>query len=73
MRRPGRRRSSASRACYGRGPSLLWLGQGLQRQPRGGNVFRAVAALPAVTGNLGKPGAGFLYLNGCDRVGIDGD
>ena len=48
---------------YGRGPSLLWLGQGLQRQARGGNVFRACAMLPAVTGNLGKPGAGFLYLN----------
>src|SRR5262249_17288663 len=26
---------------YGAGPSLLWLGQGLQRQTRGGNVFRA--------------------------------
>jgi anaerobic selenocysteine-containing dehydrogenase len=48
---------------YGRGPSLLWLGQGLQRQARGGNVFRACAMLPAVTGNVGKPGAGFLYLN----------
>jgi anaerobic selenocysteine-containing dehydrogenase len=48
---------------YGRGPSLLWLGQALQRQPTGGNVFRACALLPAVTGNVGKPGAGFLYLN----------
>jgi anaerobic selenocysteine-containing dehydrogenase len=26
-------------------------------------VIRACALLPAVTGNLGKPGAGFLYLN----------
>jgi len=52
----------AARA-YGEGPSLLWLGQGLQRQARGGNVIRACAMLPAVTGNLGKPGAGFLYLN----------
>src|ERR1700682_1004763 len=49
---------------YGRGPSLLWLGQGLQRQTSGGNVMRACALLPAVTGNLCKPGAGFLYLNG---------
>jgi anaerobic selenocysteine-containing dehydrogenase len=48
---------------YGRGPSLLWLGQALQRQRTGGNVMRACALLPAVTGNLGKPGAGFLYLN----------
>ena len=48
---------------YGQGPSLLWLGQALQRQRMGGNVMRACALLPAVTGNLGKPGAGFLYLN----------
>ena len=49
---------------YARGPSLLWLGQGLQRQVTGGNVMRACGLLPALTGNLGKPGAGFLYLNG---------
>ncbi|HEU4826082.1 MAG TPA: molybdopterin-dependent oxidoreductase [Dongiaceae bacterium] len=58
---------------YGSGPSLLWLGQGLQRQPTGGNVFRAVGLLPAATGNIGKPGAGFLYLNGAGGRGIDGD
>ena len=57
---------------YGRGPSLLWLGQGLQRQRTGGNVMRACALLPAVTGNLGRPGAGFLYLNGSASRGIDG-
>ena len=56
---------------YGRGPSLLWLGQGLQRQRTGGNVMRACALLPAVTGNLGKPGAGFLYLNGTASRGLD--
>jgi anaerobic selenocysteine-containing dehydrogenase len=57
---------------YGEGPSLLWLGQGLQRQATGGNVMRACALLPAVTGNLCKPGAGFLYLNGNLRQrGID--
>jgi anaerobic selenocysteine-containing dehydrogenase len=49
---------------YAPGPSLLWLGQGLQRQVTGGNVMRACALLPAVTGNLSKPGAGVLYLNG---------
>jgi anaerobic selenocysteine-containing dehydrogenase len=48
---------------YGHGPSLLWMGQALQRQPTGGNVMRACSLLPAVTGNLGKPGAGFVYLN----------
>lgn len=56
---------------YGEGPSLLWLGQGLQRQPTGGNVMRACALLPAATGNLGKPGAGVLYLNWFNARGID--
>lgn len=59
--------------AYGRGPSLLWLGQGLQRQPRGGNVMRACGLLPAATGNIGRPGAGFYYLNGSRRKGLDGD
>jgi len=48
---------------YCAGPALLWCGQGLQRQPTGGNVMRAAALLPALTGNVGKPGAGFYYLN----------
>ena len=48
---------------YAKGPSLLWMGQALQRQPKGGNIMRSCALLPALTGNLGKPGAGFLYLN----------
>ena len=58
---------------YGAGPSLLWIGQGLQRQPTGGNVVRSVAMLPAVTGSLGKPGGGFLYLNGIETRGLDSD
>ena len=53
----------ADRRCYGSA-------RGLQRQPRGGNVFRACAMLPALTGNIGKPGAGFYYLN--DTIGIGG-
>lgn len=59
--------------AYGAGPSLLWIGQGLQRQPTGGNVVRAVSLLPALTGNLGRRGSGFLYLNGYETRGIDGD
>ncbi len=58
---------------YGAGPSLLWLGQGMQRQPNGGNVMRACALLPAVTGNLGKPGAGITYLNGYSPANLDDD
>jgi len=58
---------------YGAGPSLLWIGQGLQRQPTGGNIVRSVAALPAVTGNLGRLGGGALYLNGFANRGVDED
>jgi anaerobic selenocysteine-containing dehydrogenase len=56
---------------YGEGPSLLWLGQGFQRQRRGGNAMRACALLPALTGNVGRPGSGFLYLNWTASRGID--
>ncbi|MDP6588408.1 MAG: molybdopterin-dependent oxidoreductase [Alphaproteobacteria bacterium] len=58
---------------YGAGPALLWLGQGLQRQPMGGNIMRACAMLPALCGNYAKPGAGLLYLNGAEQKGVDGD
>lgn len=56
---------------YADGPSLLWMGQGFQRQTYGGNAMRAVGLLPAATGNIGKYGAGFLYLNGWDTRGVD--
>ncbi|HWE09763.1 MAG TPA: molybdopterin-dependent oxidoreductase [Solirubrobacteraceae bacterium] len=56
---------------YGPGPSLLWIGQGFQRQPRGGNAVRAVGQLAALSGNLGRRGAGLLYLNGTDSRGLD--
>ena len=59
--------------AYGNGPSLLWLGQGFQRQPRGGNAVRAVAMLPALTGNLGRPGSGWSYVTGGRSRGIDDD
>jgi anaerobic selenocysteine-containing dehydrogenase len=58
---------------YGQGPSLLWIGQGFQRQPRGGNAVRAVAQLAALSGNLGRPGTGLLYLNGPDNRHLDFD
>ena len=56
---------------YAAGPSLLWMGQGFQRQSFGGNAMRAVGLLPAATGNIGRYGAGFLYLNGWDTRGVD--
>lgn len=58
---------------YGEGPSLLWIGQGFQRQPRGGNAVRAVGQLAALSGNLGRPGTGVLYLNGTDSRRLDFD
>ena len=58
---------------YGAGPALLWLGQGLQRQPMGGNIIRACSMLPALCGNYAKPGAGLLYLNGGGQKGVDSD
>ena len=58
---------------YGRGPSLLWLGQGLQRQRFGGNVMRSCVLLAIATGMLGKPGIGVLYLNGFPGRGVDVD
>lgn len=69
---PARLIEEAAR-MYATGPSLLWIGQGFQRQPRGGNAVRSVALLPAVTGNLGRPGTGLLYLNGTESRGIDED
>lgn len=54
----------AAARVYAAGPSILWLGQALQRQRTGGNIFRAVSLLPALTGNIGKAGAGLYYLNG---------
>ena len=68
-----RRRSRRAAHWYGAGPSLLWIGQGFQRQPRGGNAVRAVAQLAALSGNLGQAGAGILYLNGTDSRGLDDD
>jgi anaerobic selenocysteine-containing dehydrogenase len=57
--------------AYANGPSLLWYGQGVQRQPTGGNIFRCLSALVAFSGNLGKPGSGFMYMNGPGGRGID--
>lgn len=57
--------------AYAEGPSLLWVGQGFQRQKLGGNAMRAAALLPVATGQIGKPGTGLLYLNGGESRGFD--
>lgn len=57
--------------AFAAGPSMLWLGQGLQRQPLGGNAFRSAVLLNIATGNIGKSGAGFCYMNGPETRGVD--
>lgn len=44
-------------------PALLAAGFGLQRHHRAGQAMRAVALLPALTGNIGVPGGGWQYAN----------
>lgn len=44
-------------------PALLIAGFGLQRHSHAGQAMRAVALLPALTGNIGIPGGGWQYAN----------
>ena len=49
---------------YARGnPALLVAGFGLQRHRNAGQAMRAVALLPALTGNVGVRGGGWQYAN----------
>jgi anaerobic selenocysteine-containing dehydrogenase len=44
-------------------PISLCPGFGMQRYTNSGQTMRAMIALLAITGNIGKPGAGWLYAN----------
>ncbi|MFO7693190.1 MAG: molybdopterin-dependent oxidoreductase [Vicinamibacterales bacterium] len=44
-------------------PALLIAGFGLQRHSRAGQTMRAVALIPALTGNVGVAGGGWQYAN----------
>ena len=44
-------------------PFSLCAGFGMQRYTNSGQTMRALIALLAITGNLGKPGAGWIYAN----------
>lgn len=46
-----------------RRPGLIATGPGLQRHTNGGQAMRCLLALPAVTGQYGRPGGGFIYNN----------
>lgn len=45
------------------GPLTILPGYGLQRHHNGGQTIRSILSLSVLTGNLGKPGAGFNYAN----------
>ncbi len=45
------------------GPITFLPGYGLQRHTNGGQTIRAILSLAVITGNIGKPGAGFNYAN----------
>ncbi len=45
------------------GPVTISPGYGMQRYTNSGQAMRAMLALLAITGNFGKPGAGWVYAN----------
>ncbi|MBE0591719.1 MAG: molybdopterin-dependent oxidoreductase [Gemmatimonadales bacterium] len=45
------------------GPVTICPGFGMQRYTNSGQTMRAMLALLAITGNLGRPGAGWVYAN----------
>ncbi|KLT15771.1 molybdopterin-dependent oxidoreductase [Neobacillus vireti] len=42
-------------------PAYIWLGFGMQRHQNGGQNIRAVNALAAITGNIGRKGSGVQF------------
>jgi len=49
-------------------PATLCAGFGMQRFTTGGQTMRALIALPAITGNIGVPGGGWVYANLATQV-----
>jgi len=45
------------------GPVTFLPGYGLQRHINGGQTVRSILSVAVITGNIGKPGAGFNYAN----------
>lgn len=45
-------------------PANIWIGFGMQRHTNGGSMVRAIDALAAMTGNIGKRGGGVNYIGG---------
>ena len=44
-------------------PATICAGFGMQRYTNSGQTMRAIIALLAMTGNIGRPGAGWVYAN----------
>lgn len=44
-------------------PANIWIGYGMQRHTNGGQNVRAIDALAAITGNIGKSGGGAQYAH----------
>lgn len=44
-------------------PANIWIGYGMQRHTNGGTNVRAIDALAAITGNIGKSGGGAQYAH----------
>jgi anaerobic selenocysteine-containing dehydrogenase len=45
------------------GPMTITAGYGMQRYTNAGQTIRAILALLAITGNMGRPGTGWVYAN----------
>ncbi|MFS1423139.1 molybdopterin-dependent oxidoreductase [Shewanella sp. 10N.286.48.B5] len=52
-----------ARAYAGAECAMIRIGYGLQRTLNGGRMVKAIPTLAALTGNIGKVGAGVVYLN----------
>jgi len=44
-------------------PATICAGFGMQRYTNSGQTMRAIISLLAITGNIGRPGAGWIYAN----------
>ncbi|PMG80421.1 hypothetical protein BCU84_03515 [Shewanella sp. 10N.286.51.B7] len=52
-----------ARAYAGASCAMIRIGYGLQRTLNGGRMVKAIPTIAALTGNIGKVGAGVVYLN----------
>ncbi len=58
---PAAQIADAAEAFASHKPATIWIGYGLQRHVNGGATVRAIDALVAMTGNIGKVGGGARY------------